>query len=152
MQREPERKPRYAPPSYRFLRFTATATRGGSTVNVGKFTFFYENQPLFIKGSVTNPMGTWEGTMADVTGPGPRSGWSDAHKKPLVFAFRDPIAVDAYSFTTALPEAGIEGDPVSWILEGSSNGTFWTTVDTQNNYHTPVRRFTDMEIFPLSHK
>jgi hypothetical protein len=151
-QREPEHDPRYDPPSYRFLRFTVIATRGSSTVNVGKFTFFYENQALFIKGSVTNPMGTWEGTMADVTGPGPRPGWSDAHKKPLVFAFRDPIAVDAYSFTTALSDAGIEGDPVSWKLEGSSNGTFWTTVDTQNNYPTPLRRFTDVEIFPLTNK
>jgi hypothetical protein len=145
MQREPERKPRHTPPSYRFLRFTPVATRGSSTVNVGKFTFYYEEQPLLLKGSVTNPMGTWEGSIADVTGPGPRPGWSDAHKKPLVFAFRDPIAVDAYSFATALPEMGIEGDPISWTLEGSQNGTFWTIVDTQKDYPTPVRRFTDLE-------
>ena len=144
-QQEPERKPEYIPLSYRFLRFTPTATRGAPTVNVGKFTFFYEDEPLLLNGSVTNPMGTWEGAMADVTGPGSRPGWSDAHKKPLVFAFRIPIAVDAYSFTTALPELGIEGDPVSWILEGSQNGTFWTTLDVQKNYPTPARRFTDVE-------
>jgi hypothetical protein len=145
LKQQEERKPRHVPPSYRFLRFIPTATRGGSTVNVGKFTFFYEDDPLLVNGSVTNPMGTWEGSITDVTGPGPRPGWSDAHKRPLVFAFRDSIAIDAYSFTTALPEAGIEGDPISWKLEGSSNGTFWTILDTQKNYPTPVRRFSDME-------
>ena len=146
-QRPPEKKTRPAPPSYKFLRFTPTATRGreAAAVNVGKFTFFYEGYPLFLKGSVTNPMGTWEGTMADVTGAGPKPGWSDAHKKSLVFAFRDAIAVDAYTFATALPEAGIEGDPISWKLEGSPNGTFWTTLDTQTNVAVPVRRFAELE-------
>lgn len=145
-QQEPERELRDAPPSYKFLRFTPTATRGAAgPVNVGKFTFFYQGRPLLLNGSVTNPMGTWEGNMADVTGTAGTSGWSDAHKKPLVFAFRYPIAVDAYSFTTAVPEAGIEGDPVSWRLEGSHNGTFWTVVDSQQNFPTPVRRFTELE-------
>jgi len=150
-QQEPERKPHYAPPSYKFLRFTPTATRGSgaAAVNLGKLTFYYEGQPLLLTGSVTNPMGTWEGAMADVTGPGPRPGWSDTHKKPLVFAFRYPIAVDAYSFTTALPEMGIEGDPVAWKLEGSANGTFWTSLDVQKDYPTPVRRFTQLEKITL---
>jgi hypothetical protein len=146
-QQEPERALRDAPPSYRFLRFTVTATRvqDAAATNVGKFTFFYEEKPLLLKGSVTNPMGTWEGALTDVTGPGTRPGWSDAHKKPIVFAFRDPIAVDAYSFTTALPEAGIDGDPVCWKLDGSQNGTFWIPLDIEKNYPTPLRRFTDLE-------
>ena len=152
LKQESEPRSRTVPPSYRFLRFTPTATRGDAGINVGKFTFFYEENPLLLKGSVTNPMGTWEGTVADVTGPGIKPGWSDAHKKPLVFAFRDPIPVDAYSFTTALAQAGIEGDPISWKLEGSSNGTFWITVDTQKNYPTPVRRFTEVEKIYLSSK
>ena len=137
--------------SHKFLRFTPTKTRGhgAAAVNVGKFTFYYEGAPLHLNGSVTNPMGTWEGKLADVTGAGPKSGWSDAHKKSLTFAFREPIAIDAYSFTTALPAAGIEGDPISWKLDGSSNGTFWTALDVQNSYPTPVRRFTESEKFPV---
>ena len=142
-QREDEPRQWHGIPSYKFLRFTPTETRGkeASAVNVGKFTFFYEDQPLLLKGTATNPMGTWEGQMKDVTGPGTTSGWSDSHKKSLVFAFRDPIAIDAYSFTTSVPEAGIEGDPVSWKLESSQNGTFWTVRDTQTKFPTPVRRF-----------
>jgi hypothetical protein len=142
-QREDEPRQWHGIPSYKFLRFTPTDTRGkeASAVNVGKFTFFYEDQPLLLKGTATNPMGTWEGQMKDVTGPGTTSGWSDSHKKSLVFAFREPIAIDAYSFTTSVPEMGIEGDPVSWKLETSQNGTFWTVRDTQTNFPTPVGRF-----------
>jgi hypothetical protein len=153
VQSLPPTKPRTAkrPTAFKFLRFTPLETRSpqAPAVHVGKFIFFYEDYPLFLKGNVTNPMGTWEGLMKDVIGPDIRPGWSDAHKKSLLFAFRDPIAVDAYSFTTALPEMGIEGDPVSWKLEGSSNGTFWTLLDTQQGFPTPVTRFADLKKFPI---
>jgi hypothetical protein len=145
-QEEPERIRSRPPPSYRFMRFTPTETRGNSFVNVNKFTFFYKGKPLLLKGTVTNPMGTWEGTMADVTGPANTSGWSDAHKKPLVFAFREPIAIDAYTFTTG---AEPEGAPISWKLEGSSNGTFWQPIDAQFRFATPMRSFTDLTVFQL---
>ena len=150
-QEEPTKPRLVARPSHKFLRFVPMKTRGAgaAAVNVGKFTFYYEGQPLILTGSVTNPMGTWEGKLTDLTGAGAKSGWSDAHKKSLTFAFREPIAIDAYSFTTALPEAGIEGDPVSWKLEGSPNGTFWTALDIQNGFPTPVRRFTELEKFPV---
>jgi len=150
VQKIPTVKRTAKPPSYRFLRFNPTQLRSKTdTVSVGKFIFFFDGFPLLLKGTVSNPMGTWEGTMADVAGPGHRPGWSDTHKKPLVFAFRDPIAVDRYTWTTATPERGTDGDPVSWKLEGSSNGTFWTVLDTQEGFPTPVQRFTDLPVFDL---
>jgi hypothetical protein len=150
VQKIPTVKRSAKPPSYRFLRFNPAQLRSKTdTVSVGKFIFFFDGSPLLLKGTVSNPMGTWEGTMADVTGPGHRPGWSDTHKKPLVFAFREPIAVDRYTWTTATPERGIEGDPVSWKLEGSSNGTFWTVLHTQEGFPTPVERFTDLPVFDL---
>jgi hypothetical protein len=151
VQKIPTVKRSAKPPSYRFLRFNPTQLRSAKAdaVSVGKFIFFFDDSPLLIKGSASNPMGTWEGTVADVTGPGHRPGWSDTHKKPLVFAFRDPIAVDRYTWTTATPERGIEGDPISWKLEGSSNGTFWTVLDTQERFPTPVERFSDLPVFDL---
>ena len=145
-QKLPETKKRVAPKSYRFLRFTPTKTRDpdAEAVHVGKFIFFYNEYPLFLKGTVTNPMGTWEGTLQDVIGPGLRPGWSDSHKKSLVFAFRDPIAVDAYSISTAETKHGIQGDPVSWKLEGSPNGTYWTLLDTQTNVELPIERSAEL--------
>jgi len=147
IQKFPPKKRIAKPAAYKFLRFTPFETRSpnAASVNVGKFIFFYDSYPLFLKGTVTNPMGTWEGKMADVIGPDIRPGWSDAHKKSLTFAFSSPVAVDAYSFTTALPEMGIAGDPVSWKLEGSTNGTFWTILDTQKAFPTPITRFADLD-------
>jgi len=131
-------------PSYKFLRFIPRKTRDpmSPSVHVGKFTFFYAGKPLLLDGSATNPMGTWEGSLKAVTGPGPRDGWYDAHKKPLVFAFKSAISVDAYSLTTSAES--YDADPVSWRLEGSTNGTFWTALDTQTNFPTPIERFRDI--------
>jgi hypothetical protein len=151
VQNLPVEKRQASPKSYKFLRFTPTQLRSAKAdaVSVGKFIFFFDNYPLFLKGSVSNPMGTWEGTMHDVIGPGHRSGWSDTHKKSIVFAFRDPIAVDAYTWTTATPNQGIDGDPISWKLEGSPNGTFWTLLDSQERFPTPTDRFADLRKFHL---
>lgn len=147
VQELPAKQRRVAPNSYKFLRFSPTQLRSPTAdgVAVGKFIFFFDGYPLFLKGSVSNPMGTWEGTVNDVIGPGHRPGWFDTHKKPLVFAFRDPIAVDAYTWTTATPERAIDCDPISWKLEGSANGTFWTVLDVQERFPTPVERFTDLD-------
>ena len=78
-----------------------------------------------------------EGDITDVTGPR-ATGWIDKHKKPLVFSFKDSIAIDAYSLTTN--EKYADEDPVSWKLESSENGTFWTLLDSQTRFSTPNER------------
>jgi len=136
--------------SYRFLRFVPLKTRDANAESVGvsKFTFFYKEKALALTGKVTNPMGTWEGGLNDITGPGFREGWSDKHKSPLIFAFNSQILVDAYSFTTASKEIGC--DPVAWKLEGSVNGSFWVILDTQRRFPTPVERFHEILPQPLT--
>jgi hypothetical protein len=136
--------------TYKFIRFVPLKTRepNAAYVAIGKFTFFYDGNALNLDGKVSNPMGTWEGEFNDVMGPGYRNGWSDTHKKPLVFAFRSPVRIDAYSFTTS--DKGVGTDPVSWHVEGSSNGSFWTVLDRQQGVSTPVNRF--QEITPISVK
>jgi hypothetical protein len=129
--------------SYKFLRFRPLQTRNPASkhVHVGKFFFYHGEQAIeFSKGTVSNPMGTWEGRIQDVTGVGTSPGWIDTHKKPLVFAFPAPILVNGYRIQT--PPIGTDPgcDPVSWILEGSTNGTFWTVLDRRTNYPTPVQR------------
>ena len=133
-------------PAYKFIRFRPLQTRTPDSphVHVGKFTFFHDKEAIgFNKGSVTNPMGTWEGTIQDVTGGGTTPGWIDRHKKSLVFALPAAVTVNGYSITTAEHGTDPGCDPVSWALEGSTNGTFWTTLDKRMNYSTPVQRSTD---------
>lgn len=131
--------------TYKFIRFVPLKTRDPDaySVAVHRFTFFYQGRPLAIEGSATNPMGTWEGDMATVTGPH-ATGWIDLHKKPLVFAFKAPIMIDAYSLTTDIGIAA--SDPVAWKLEASSNGTFWTLLDSQARFSTPIGRGKDTDI------
>lgn len=135
--------------AYKFLRFRPLKTRNPTnpSVHVSKFTFFLDGKAIsLVKGKVSNPMGTWEGSITDVTGAGFKSGWSDDHKSPLLFAFPDAIAVNGYSLTTTIPENGLQGDPISWKLEGSLNSTYWTTLDVQTNFPTPVERFKEIAV------
>ena len=137
--------------SYKYIRFRPTKTRdpASPTVNISKISFYLKKSEIDIRSAkVTNPMGTWVGDVADVNGPGFTSGWSDKHKRALVFAFPYALLMDGFSWTTANPEKGVGGDPVEWKLEGSTNGTYWTTLrDQSHRYPVPVDRFTALPVF-----
>jgi hypothetical protein len=136
--------------SYKYIRFRPTKTRDPSSpVNVAKIRFFLKKNEVDLRAAkVTNPMGTWVGDITDVNGPGYTRGWSDKHKRALVFAFPYALMMDGFSWTTADPDKGIGGDPVQWKLEGSTNGTYWTTLrDQSQNYAVPVDRFQDLPVF-----
>jgi hypothetical protein len=136
--------------SYKYIRFRPTKTRDPSSpVNVAKIRFFLKKNEVDLRAAkVTNPMGTWVGDITDVNGPGYTRGWSDKHKRALVFAFPYALMIDGFSWTTADPDKGIGGDPVQWKLEGSTNGTYWTTLrDQSQNYAVPVDRFQDLPVF-----
>jgi hypothetical protein len=136
--------------SYKYIRFRPTKTRDPSSqVNVAKIRFFLKGNEIDIRSAkVTNPMGTWVGDVTDVNGPGFTRGWSDKHKRALVFAFPYALMIDGFSWTTTDPDKGIGGDPVQWKLEGSVNGTYWTTLrDQSHNYPVPVNRFQDLPVF-----
>lgn len=94
-------------------------------------------------------MGTWIGDIEDVIGPGYTSGWSDLHKKAIVFAFPYATMVNGFSWTTANPDKGLAGDPVQWKLEGSQNGVYWTVLrdQTQHNFPVTVSRFQELPVF-----
>jgi hypothetical protein len=137
--------------SYKYIRFRPTKTRdpASPTVNISKISFYLKKNEIDIRSAkVTNPMGTWVGDVADVNGPGFTSGWSDKHKRALVFAFPYALLMDGFSWTTANPEKGVGGDPVEWKLDGSTNGTYWTTLrDQSHKYPVPVDRFTALPVF-----
>ena len=135
-------------PTYKYIRFRPLRTRDMNSegVHIGKFTFYSDNDPVLFEGTVTNPMGTWEGNIKHVIGPGLRKGWYDAHKKSLVFAFKVPLIINGYSFHTAAPGKSTGNDPVAWKVEGSTTGTFWTTLNEQKKFPTPVERYKEIPI------
>ncbi|NBP66160.1 MAG: hypothetical protein EBU66_16080, partial [Bacteroidetes bacterium] len=138
--------------SYRYIRFRPIKTRNPDTneVHVGKFRFFLgPNEIDMGNAKVSNPMGTWVGDIEDVIGRGYTNGWSDAHKKALVFSFPYSVLINGFTWITASPEKGIDGDPVQWKLEGSDNGVYWVTLrnQTNHNYPVPKERFQELPIF-----
>jgi hypothetical protein len=135
-------------PTYKYIRFRPLRTRdiNSEGVHIGKFTFYSGNDPVLFEGTVTNPMGTWEGNIKHVIGPGLRKGWYDTHKKSLVFAFKVPLIINGYSFHTAAPGKSTGNDPVAWKVEGSTTGTFWTTLNEQKKFPTPVERYKEIPI------
>jgi hypothetical protein len=140
------------PGSYKYLRFKPIKTRdpNNPTVEVGKFRFFLGNSEVDMTNArVTNPMGTWIGDMEDVIGSGYTVGWSDLHKRAIVFAFPYATLVNGFTWTTANPDKGLGGDPVQWKLEGSQNGVYWTTLRDQTHHNFPVTtsRFQELPVF-----
>jgi len=135
-------------PTYKYIRFRPLRTRdiNSEGVHIGKFTFYSGNDPVLFEGTVTNPMGTWEGNIKHVIGPGLRKGWYDAHKKSLVFAFKVPLIINGYSFHTAAPGKSTGNDPVAWKVEGSTTGTFWTTLNEQKKFPTPIERYKEIPV------
>ena len=134
--------------SYKFFRFRCLATRdpNAAYVSIGSLCFFYNDKRLSLKrGRVSNPLGTWNGNTADFTGG---KGWTDDHKSPLIFSFPIPILVSGYSITTSKHDAA--GDPVSWKLDASPNGTFWQTIDYREAYSLTLERGTETPVLAFS--
>jgi hypothetical protein len=129
-------------PAYKYIRFRPVETRVADAFSaaIGRITLYLDGQIIDMRGAkASNPMGTWVGHTEDVTGAS-ATGWSDDHKKPLMFAFPYPTLVNGYTWTTAAD--GVEADPIRWKLEGSSNGTYWTTLhdQTRGAYAVPYGR------------
>jgi hypothetical protein len=138
--------------SYKYIRFNPLKTRDPAhpTVEIGKFRFLIGQSEVDLRfAKVTNPMGTWVGDIQDLVGSGFRRGFSDRHKKTIIFAFPYAMLMDGFTWTTANPDKGVGGDPVQWKLEGSQNGTYWTTLrdQTKHSYPVPAERYQELPVF-----
>jgi hypothetical protein len=136
------------PTQHKFLRFRPLKTRAGSHPVVQVASFSIETPTGPMKPSrvrVTNPMGTWKGESTELMGGG-ATGWTDAHKSALIFAFRDPTTVTGFRFTTG-PEA--PADPVRWKVEVSTNGTYWETLvdQSKSDFRVPTKRGETIKLY-----
>ena len=134
------------PVTFRHFRFTQTNLRdnvAANSIQLAEFNFSNGGVDLDMSGvTATNPGGRnpTNETPPLVVDANTATKWLDFNKGPLVLDFGAPVTVDAYTFTTA--NDAIERDPVSWTLEGSTDGTNWTAIDSQEDFPTPDTRFT----------
>lgn len=137
------------PPSnnFRYFRFSPTKLRDDGAANstqLAEFDLFLGGGSV-VAGSgvvVTNPGGNNPGGEEPVNAADGDTGtkWLDFNKGALVYDFGGSASIDAYALTTGGDAP--ERDPVSWVLEGSDDGTNWTVIDVQNDYPTPAARET----------
>ncbi len=134
--------------TYQYFRFTPVALRetpiAANSIQLAEFEFLSGGTPLDLSGvTVTNPGGKNPAAEHpdNIIDGNVGTKWLDFTKTtPLIFDFGAAVTIDAYNFTTANDSA--ERDPVSWIFEGSEDGTTWTSLDVIENYPTTMARQT----------
>ncbi len=139
------------PATYRYFRFTPTGLRNDQTSNsvqIAEFDLYREGEEVD-GAAATNPgrdgVAGEEAPMAVDNDTDTK--WNDHNKGSLILTYPAPVTVDGYGFTTANDHA--ERDPVSWILEGSENGTAWTLLDSVQDYPVTPERYIATPDIPL---
>ncbi|MDB6078308.1 MAG: symbB [Akkermansiaceae bacterium] len=130
--------------NYRYLRFTPTALRDPGTlaISLSEFQFFNGATRIPTLGTtVTDPSAIASSPASNVYDNYLNSVWQNNSyfSASLTFDFGAPKAIDSYNFVTSLSAAG--GDPVSWSIEGSTNGGDWEPVDSITNFVPTTDRF-----------
>jgi hypothetical protein len=68
-------------------------------------------------------------------------------KPVLMWDFGSTVTVDSYRWATA--NDATDRDPISWTVEGSTDGISWVMLDSVNNFATPIARLTYLAPFPF---
>ncbi len=111
---------------YKFYRFRVLDAAGEKSIRALRLFSGRAELDLLrpeLGAKVWDPTGAWNGSIRDITwaAGGTGKGWTG---RALILGFREPVAVDRYSFVAA----GVSDGPRSWKLEGSTNGVYWEPV------------------------
>lgn len=125
---------------YRYWRWRITAIKSGSYLYIDEFAFQYNQLDVNMVAAVmTVPGGFTSGYSIHPTAlcnQGtqyeyfdlyfPSNGYTD-----IRFDFGEQLSFSGYRWRTPTNSTG---DPKSWTIQGSNDGTNWTVVHTVNNY------------------
>ncbi len=120
--------------TYKFFRFTTTAQRNASAANslqIAEVELSLGGQ-ILTGATLTSPGGDSPAAEAPAFAADgdPSTKWLDFNRGSLVFEYPAPVSIDGYRIATAGDAP--ERDPVAWTLEGSTDGTAWTAIDTRS--------------------
>jgi hypothetical protein len=129
--------------SYRYFRFTPTKLKGAvELVQLSEFEFFNGATPVPTAGIlVTDPGDTRTPELPpNVVDGNFATKWLDYtfESSSLTFDFGTAKAVDSYNYVTGNDTP--DRDPVSWTIEGSSDGTSWALLDTITDFAPTTAR------------
>lgn len=106
-------------------------------VALSEFQMLLNGIPL-TGATATNPGGSSSSGPQNAIDGNRNTWWSDGNIKPLVLDFGTYVSADGYRFSTSPVSAN--GDPASWKIEGSIDGTTWFVVDEQYDQSLPTAR------------
>lgn len=133
-------------PGQKMYRFAVRECRGprAESVHLSQMQFCRRGEIMSMRGvTASNPGGENppEETPEKAIDGHDATNWHDLNKCPLVLTFPALTEADAFRFITASDYP--ERDPVSWTMEGSRDGNFWTVLHRQDRiYETPRERRT----------
>jgi len=134
---------------YRYIRWTITANRSGSTMQAADFNLRLGASNVSMSGAdvTTSPAGAGGGSQpaTNLIDNNSATKWFvvvDTYPLPIsiFFDMGAPTAFDGYQWVTANDLS--DRDPVSWTVAGSVAGVNYTTLDTQTNFATTTSRQT----------
>ena len=129
--------------TYRWFRFTPTKLRDDLAANSVQLAEFdlYLGATEITGATATNP--NRDGALGEeafrAVDQNTNTKWNDHNKGQLILEYPALVTIDRYGFVTA-NDAPVR-DPVSWTLEGSSNGTTWTLLHTVTDHSTTANRY-----------
>ena len=116
---------------FKYIRIKFKRTRAGQPVSIGGIRFLMSIDPIQMSTHIWNPH---TGEKSIYTG----GSLKDDDQMTFIFIFSEPAQLNRYELKTSMDSD--EMDPVSWILEGSQNGSYWSILDTRSNVAMPIDR------------
>jgi hypothetical protein len=141
--------------SYRYYRWDITAIRGGgadSNVQVADFYFTLNGSDVTMSGSTaTNVAGSSPGGEgpSNLVDSNSSTKWLNLNgiSGDIQIDFGSVTDVNGYRWVTA--NDADWRDPISWVLQGSNDGTNWENLDTRTSESITTSRFTSTSIYEI---
>lgn len=123
--------------AYSYYKLMITANNGGTAIQVSELGFnFIDPTGPVVTARGENPPAEGIDKVYDGS---PDTKWLDRSPTSFIqFAYNSPKTWNGYALTSGNDEPG--RDPKDWILEGSNNGTAWTTLDTKTGQSWTARK------------
>ena len=141
--------------SYRYYRWDITAIRGGggdSYVQAADFYFTLNGSDVTMSGSTaTNVAGSSPGAEdpSNLVDSNSSTKWLNLSgvSGDIQIDFGSVTDVNGYRWVTANDNES--RDPISWVLQGSNDGTNWEDLDTRTSESITTSRFTSTSIYEI---
>jgi autotransporter-associated beta strand protein len=133
--------------TYRYFKFTPTASNTSNQTQLSEFNFLYKGQKLNLMAAVDGVESTGAGPVKTVTmtgGVAEVTAGEGAYKlidgdvttkmfsnslAELTFDFGSAVTIDSYNFATA--NDSVDRTPTAWTFQGSNNGVDYVTIDSR---------------------